>query len=121
MRSMLSALAIAACFISLIFVGSERSTRAGLSPQKGDSTTATPLVGQKVFVYFTDALHAPTPAVGSQYEITTAVLGNCARGRLLAVSDGWIELEMADDHRHVSVPIHSVGYLITDSSPATQP
>jgi hypothetical protein len=119
MRSMLSALAIAACFVIVIFVTSERSTRAGLSPQKADFATS--LVGQKVLVYFSDPVHAPTPAVGSKYEITNSVLGNCTRGRLLALSDGWIELEMADDHRHVSVPIHSVGYLLTDSSPATQP
>ena len=117
MRSMLSVIAVVACAITLYLVGSVRITRAELSPQKSDPTS---LTGQKVFVYFSDTVHAPTP-VGSQYETTIAVFGNCVRGKLLTSGDGWIELEMTGDHRHVAIPTHSVGYLISDNTPTTQP
>ena len=117
MRSMLSIIAIVACLITICFFGPLRNTRADFIPPKSDSTS---LTGQKVFVYFAGTVHAPTP-VGTEYELTIAAYGNCVRGKLLTSSDGWIELEMAGDHRRVAIPIRSVGYLITDNTPTTQP
>jgi hypothetical protein len=91
-----------------------------VSPHQADSASLMSLTGQNVTIYFTGAVHAPTP-VGSEVDVANAVYGNSVRGKLLTSSDAWIELEMTVDHRRVAIPVRSVGYVITDIAAATRP
>jgi hypothetical protein len=120
MRSIIVGFTVLAALIVGVLVGSSRTTKASDVSEAGLAATINgPLAGHNVSVYFRSpkdfAVPSPIPAKENIY-------GNFGfiQGKMLPSGDNWLELEMGDG-RHVSIPTHSIAYVIAGLSATTQP